>query len=111
VERVESLLLELARQNPAALEEPKPFVLTTGFGPSSVDLQFSFWVPGDRVLEGRSRMMVDIKKTLDRENIEIPFPHTSVYAGSHSKPFRVQLLRNESANNKETPDGDDAAGQ
>jgi small-conductance mechanosensitive channel len=111
VERVESLLLELARQNPAALEEPKPFVLTTGFGPSSVDLQFSFWVPGDRVLEGRSRMMVDIKKTLDREKIEIPFPHTSVYAGSHSKPFRVQLLRNESANNKETPDGDDAAGQ
>lgn len=111
VERVESLLLELARQNPAALEEPKPFVLTTGFGPSSVDLQFSFWVPGDRVLEGRSRMMVDIKKTLDREKIEIPFPHTSVYAGSHSKPFRVQLLQDESPNNKETPDGNDAARQ
>lgn len=111
VERVEDLLLALAQQNPAALEEPKPFVLVTGFGPSSVDLQFSFWVPGDRVLEGRSQMMVDIKKILDREGIEIPFPHTSVYAGSHSEPFRVQLLQEESSNNKENSDGSDSAGQ
>lgn len=111
VERVEDLLLDLARQNPAALEEPKPFVLVTGFGPSSVDLQFSFWVPGDRVLEGRSQMMVDIKKTLDRENIEIPFPHTSVYAGSHSEPFRVQLLQEDPSNKKETTDGSESASQ
>mgnify|MGYP002376163971 CR=1 FL=1 len=67
--------------------------------------------PGDRVLEGRSQMMVDIKKTLDREGIEIPFPHTSVYAGSHSAPFRVQLLQEESSNNKENSDGSDSAGQ
>ena len=111
VERVEDLLLGLAQQNPAALEEPKPFVLVTGFGPSSVDLQFSFWVPADRVLEGRSQMMVDIKKTLDRENIEIPFPHTSVYAGSHSEPFRVQLLPEDSSNKKEITDGSESASQ
>lgn len=92
VTRVEALLLDLARQNPHSLEEPKAFVLVTGFGPSSVDLQFSFWLPGDKVLEGRSQMMVDIKQALDDEGIEIPFPHTSVYAGSHSEPFRVQLL-------------------
>ncbi len=96
VERVEVLLLDLARRNPVCLEEPKPFVLVTGFGPSSVDLQFSFWVEKDQVREGRSAMMVDVKKALDREGIEIPFPHTSVYAGSHSDPFRVQLLAPES---------------
>ncbi|MDI9246177.1 mechanosensitive ion channel family protein [Marinobacter sp. CHS3-4] len=92
VSRVETLLLDLARKNPHSLEEPKAFVLVTGFGPSSVDLQFSFWLPSDKVLEGRSQMMVDIKQALDDEGIEIPFPHTSVYAGSHSEPFRVQLL-------------------
>ncbi|MEC7376110.1 MAG: mechanosensitive ion channel family protein [Pseudomonadota bacterium] len=92
VERVEALLLELAERDPNCLEEPKPFTLVTAFGPSSVDLQFSFWVPKERVLEGRSGMMVAIKKTLDREGIEIPFPHTSVYAGSHSEPFRIQLM-------------------
>ncbi|WP_036191889.1 mechanosensitive ion channel family protein [Marinobacter lipolyticus] len=107
VEKVEALLLELAERNPACLEEPRPFVLVTSFGPSSVDLQFSFWVPKERVLESRSSMMVDIKKTLDRKGIEIPFPHTSIYAGSHSAPFRVELLRPERSTQKELPDADE----
>lgn len=106
VERVEKLLLGLAEQNPVCLEEPKPFVLVTAFGPSSVDLQFSFWVPKDKVLDGRSGIMVGIKKVLDREGIEIPFPHTSIYAGSHSEPFRVQLLGPETIANKESVDVD-----
>ncbi len=106
VERVEALLLKLAEKNPVCLEEPKPFVLVTAFGPSSVDLQFSFWVPKDKVLDGRSSMMVAIKQTLDRDGIEIPFPHTSIYAGSHSEPFRVQLLAPETTANKEPLDVD-----
>ncbi|AHI28740.1 mechanosensitive ion channel protein MscS [Marinobacter similis] len=106
VERVEALLLKLAEKNPICLEEPKPFVLVTAFGPSSVDLQFSFWVPKDKVLDGRSSMMVAIKQTLDRDGIEIPFPHTSIYAGSHSEPFRVQLLGPETTANKEPLDVD-----
>lgn len=106
VSRVENLLLALARQNAHSLEEPKAFVLVTGFGPSSVDLQLSFWLPSDRVLEGRSQMMVDIKRALDDEGIEIPFPHTSVYAGSHSEPFRVQLLGPETLPKAGEPDAD-----
>jgi len=105
-EKVEALLMGLAENNPACLEEPKAFVLVSAFGPSSVDLQFSFWVPKDKVLEGKSDMLVAIKKTLDREGIEIPFPHTSIYAGSHSEPFRVQLLGLEKATEKEVLDVD-----
>jgi small-conductance mechanosensitive channel len=106
VERVEALLLSLAGKNPVCLEEPKPFVLVTAFGPSSVELQFSVWVPRDQLLSGRSSIMVAIKKALDREGIEIPFPHTSVYAGSHSEPFRVQLLKPETTAEKESQDVD-----
>ncbi|MDC0662553.1 mechanosensitive ion channel family protein [Marinobacter sp. SS21] len=96
VERVESLLLGLAKREVCVLQEPKPFVLVTAFAASSVDLQFSFWVAREQVLEGRSSMMVAIKRELDRAGIEIPFPHTSVYAGSHSEPFRIELIRNQS---------------
>lgn len=106
VERVEALLLSLAEKNPVCLEEPKPFVLVTAFGPSSVQLQFSIWVPKDELLSGRSSIMVEIKKTLDREGVEIPFPHTSIYAGSHSEPFRVQLLAPETTTEKESLDVD-----
>lgn len=101
VEKVEALLLQLAEQDPLCLEEPRPFVLVTDFGPSSVDMQFSYWVPRDKVREGRSNMMVSIKKALDREGIEIPFPHTSVYAGTHSAPFRVELSYPQASENKE----------
>lgn len=104
VQKVETLLLALAEKDPDCLEEPKAFVLVTAFGPSSVDLQFSFWVPKDKVLEGKSGMLVAIKKTLDGEGIEIPFPHTSIYAGSHSEPFRVQLMGLEQATEKERLD-------
>ncbi|MBN7771496.1 mechanosensitive ion channel family protein [Marinobacter daepoensis] len=106
VERIRDLLLGLADANPHCLEEPKPFVLVTGFGPSSVDLQFSFWVARDDFLEGRGGMMVAIKKALDEAGIEIPFPHTSVYAGSHSEPFRIQLVGSEQTQEKEPPDVD-----
>jgi small-conductance mechanosensitive channel len=51
-------------------------------------------------------MMVSIKKTLDAQGIEIPFPHTSIYAGSHSAPFRVQLMRPEQQKDKDSPDVD-----
>jgi len=106
VERVRDLLLGLAQQNAVCLEDPKPFVLVTGFGASSVDLQFSFWVPKDKFFEGRGGMMVAIKKTLDQQGIEIPFPHTSIYAGSHSAPFRVQLMGPEQQKDKDSPDVD-----
>ena len=50
--------------------------------------------------------MVAIKKALDGAGIEIPFPHTSVYAGSHSEPFRIQLVGSEQQQEKELPDVD-----
>ena len=104
VERVEKLLLALAEKHPTCLKEPKPFVLVTGFGQSSVDVQFSFWVPREKLLASRSSMMIAVKKMLDREKIEIPFPHTSIYAGSQSEPFRVQLMAPQNLPDKEQPD-------
>lgn len=92
IERVKQLLLEMAEDDPRCLEEPRPFVLVSGLGASSVDLQFSFWVRTEDIRDMRSDMLQAIKDRLDREGIEIPFPHTSVYAGSASEPFRIQLV-------------------
>ncbi|HLV78041.1 MAG TPA: mechanosensitive ion channel family protein [Marinobacter sp.] len=106
VEKVQAMLLGLAEDAPACLEEPKPFVRVSGFGPSSVDLQFSFWVPKEEFFEGRSGMMIAVRKALDEYNIEIPYPHTRVYAGSNSDPFRVQLMAPGKQDDKDFPDVD-----
>ncbi len=38
-----------------------------------------------------------LKQAFDREGIEIPFPHTSIYFGEASKPFVAQLLNEQKA--------------
>jgi small conductance mechanosensitive channel len=35
-----------------------------------------------------------IKYAFDEKSIEIPFPHLSLYAGSASQPFNLELLSN-----------------
>ena len=43
-----------------------------------------------------------IKKTFDREGIEIPFPHQSIYFGEASKPFLAQLINSEEQRSRES---------
>ncbi|WP_339804171.1 mechanosensitive ion channel family protein [uncultured Marinobacter sp.] len=91
IDRARSLLLGVAGQSPLCLQEPKPFLLVLDFGASSIDLQLSCWIQSIDTLTARSELMIGIKQAFDSEGIEIPFPHTSVYAGAHSEPFRIEL--------------------
>ena len=89
IETVRAVLLKIAEQNVICLEEPAPLFILTGFGTSSVDIQFSVWSKRENFLMLKNQMYQNIKKTFDEQGIEIPFPHVSLYAGSRSKPFDV----------------------
>ncbi|MEW6992353.1 mechanosensitive ion channel family protein [Colwelliaceae bacterium 6441] len=91
IERVREILLEIAEKNVICLEEPAPLFILTGFGASSVDIQFSVWSKRENFLALKNQMYQDIKKTFDAQNIEIPFPHVSLYAGSASKSFDLKM--------------------
>ncbi|HVN71200.1 MAG TPA: mechanosensitive ion channel family protein [Desulfomonilia bacterium] len=43
-----------------------------------------------------------IKYAFDQENIEIPFPHHSLYAGEASKPFNVRLINEKTGSSTNT---------
>jgi len=92
VERVRTLLLELADQNPLSLMEPEPMVRFEGFGSSSVDLTLAVWTARENWLDLKNRLYEEIKARFDSEDIEIPFPHQSLYAGLASEPFPVRLV-------------------
>jgi small-conductance mechanosensitive channel len=92
IKKVYDVLLEVADHNPLCLEEPKPLFIFEGFGDSSQDLQFSVWTRRSNFLELKNSIQMEIKRAFDRERIEIPFPHRSIYTGSVTEPFPVRIV-------------------
>ena len=92
VARVRELLIAVAEKNPLCLEEPPPMFLYLGYGDSSLDLQFSVWGKRENFLPLRNAILEEIKAAFDAAGIEIPFPHRSLYTGSVTEPFPIQIV-------------------
>ncbi|WP_395339002.1 mechanosensitive ion channel family protein [Ningiella sp. W23] len=100
VERVKALLHEIADKNPLSLNEPTPLFILQGFGTSSVDILFCVWSKRENFLTLKNEMYQSIKQAFDEQDIEIPFPHLSLYSGEASKPVRVEMTE---SNEQEKP--------
>jgi small-conductance mechanosensitive channel len=94
-ERVRSVLLDIAHQNPLALMEPEPLVVFEGFGDSSVNFLFAVWTTQENWLVLKSSIQEELKARFDKEGIEIPFPHRTLYVGSETGSFPVRLVQDE----------------
>ncbi len=92
IESVCENLKEVARNNPLVLDEPEPVVVFKNFGDSALEIQYGVWFVGSDYLKVRHSIMVDIKKRFDAEDIEIPFPHRTIYTGEVTKPWPVKVL-------------------
>lgn len=92
VSRVMGILEELARDNPYALDEPAPLILFNNFGDSALQFRFGLWFEKSNYLNLRNSIMLSIKERFDKEGIEIPFPHVTLYSGSASDPFQVEMV-------------------
>lgn len=91
VGRVMEILRELAASNPFALDDPEPLILFNNFGDSALQIRFGLWFEKSNYLNLRNSIMKEIKERFDREGIEIPFPHLTLYSGSVSSPFPVEI--------------------
>lgn len=87
---VRRVLMEVADRNPLCLEEPQPLIIFQGYGDSSINHQFSVWASTDNFLELRNSIPLEIKEAFDAHDIEIPFPHRTLYTGSETDPFPVE---------------------
>ncbi len=87
---VREVLMEVADRNPLCLEEPTPLIIFQGYGDSSINYQFSVWAKTEHFLDLRNSIPVEIKEAFDEHDIEIPFPHRTLYTGSETTPFPVQ---------------------
>lgn len=89
--KVKTILENVARNNPLCLEEPEPVIIFKEFGSSSINITFGVWFEKANYLAVKNSVFIEIKEAFDREGIEIPFPHVSVYAGEASKPIKVEV--------------------
>lgn len=90
--RVRGILAEVADKNPLSLEEPQPQFVFQGFGDSALEIQFSVWVLKENFLPLKNSIQEEIKQAFDEAGVEIPFPHLSLYTGSLTDPFPVQVV-------------------
>lgn len=93
--KVMDILRNLARENIEVLDEPEPLILLKDFGESSINILFGLWFEKSNYLNVRNSIIVDIKKAFDKEGIEIPFPHRTIYVGEETKSFPVQVEKSE----------------
>ncbi len=93
IKRVKDILIDIANKNTMALQEPAPAINFEAFGASSIDLMFNVWCAKEDFLALRNGLQEEVKKRFDEEGVEIPFPHTSIYAGEISKPIPISITR------------------
>jgi small-conductance mechanosensitive channel len=91
VGRVMEILKDLATHNPFVLDDPEPLILFNNFGDSALQFRFGLWFEKSNFLKLRNSIMRDVKERFDREGIEIPFPHMTLYSGSATGPFPVEV--------------------
>ncbi|MBQ9816687.1 MAG: mechanosensitive ion channel [Proteobacteria bacterium] len=81
--------LEAACQVDGVLPEPAPAVVLCDFGPSSVNYSVRCWCKGCDFWAVKERVSIQVKRELDKADIEIPFPQVTV---SHKKTHDMHQL-------------------
>jgi small-conductance mechanosensitive channel len=80
IERVLSLLVNVAQSHPEVLRDPEPVAVFQGFGDSSLNFELRFWSPHIQIhLRLKNEIAVAIAKALEEAEIEIPFPQRDLH--------------------------------
>ena len=87
IDRVQEVLLDVARGHDEIIEEPAPRVRFRAFGESSLDFELLCWI-GEPVLRGRllHDLHCEVYKRFAEDGIEIPFPQRDVHLRGGEAP-------------------------
>jgi small-conductance mechanosensitive channel len=103
------IIKDLIDKEPFALLSPPPSVFVNNLGDSSVDIVVRIWAPVSEWFGLKTRLLWNIKKTLEENSIEIPFPQRVLHIKTDSQkkpqiieePKEKQFEENESVLNFE----------
>jgi small-conductance mechanosensitive channel len=95
VRKVLEILKEIAQNIPGGLKDPEPLIQLDSFGDSSVNINFGVWTQTSNVINLKTQLMLAVKERFDKDGIEIPFPHLSIYAGEATAPIKIEQINKE----------------
>lgn len=80
-ENIKQILLDVANTNPGVLREPKPDVLFTEYGDSSLVFDLRVWTDQYITKTGvlKSQLYFEIFKSFKENGVEIPFPQRDLH--------------------------------
>ncbi len=93
IQKVREVLLDIADKEPLCLDEPEPDVRFQNFGDSALEFLYAIWCIREDYIKLKKKIMQQIKERFDEEGIEIPFPHRTLYTGSVTEPFPIQIVK------------------
>lgn len=80
IDAARSTLLDAVTSIEGVLDDPEPRVVVVGLGSSSIDLEVRVWIcDADQERPVTFRTVEACKKSLDKADIEIPFPHLQLF--------------------------------
>jgi small-conductance mechanosensitive channel len=93
-EKAIALIRDKLSENPLVLVEPESNVFVDNLGDSSVNINVWCWVPFSEWFPMKMQLIEQIKKALDDNGIEIPFPQRVLHfaAGKNSKEAETRQL-------------------
>lgn len=74
-----TLIKDFLDAQPMVLKNPEPRVFVSELGDSAVIIALRFWTPVSEWFGVRTSLLVKVKKVLENEGIEIPFPQRVVW--------------------------------
>jgi len=86
VEKLRTILLQVADQHPDVLKQPEPDLIFVGYGESSINFELAVWstLTLDKPLRFKSALYYAMHKKLEEHHIEIPFPQRDLHLRSGS---------------------------
>ncbi|WP_324735125.1 mechanosensitive ion channel family protein [Thermococcus sp. SY098] len=74
ISRAIEVIKKTLKEMPLVLAEPEPAVYVDELADSGVNIYVKAWAPSEKWFDVRSTILEKLKKALEREGIEIPFP-------------------------------------
>jgi small-conductance mechanosensitive channel len=86
------LIKDLIDKEPFALLNPPTSVFVSDLGDSSVNISVRIWAPVNEMFGIKTRILWDIKQTLEENGIEIPLPQRIVRIQTDAKNIPEELV-------------------